>query len=224
MPIRQRITGEAARADVTRKNRGQHPLLRVGSLHRGLWEAIVHDGNPKGGITSAQLRAIYPNFHPQLLADLQKAKLVAKAGKIRSSFRYVADERGRGIIPQQVTVEVELYETETGALVTRTYLHGRKDEPGKPVRFLTSRKITIDVPGQYAPGVQEVAGDVTIDPEPDPYELVKAKKAKRDDNVIIEADTPDGPIAGYAPSNERWGLRALPYSPKEDDGCIIDAK
>ena len=211
MAIRNSINDPAVRKEQQRKARGRHPLLKIGSKHTAVWDAIVSSGNPKGGITSAQLRSICDDYHPQILADLKKAYLVTERGKIGNNKKYIADPNGKGIISQQVTVEVELYETENGEFVTRTRLYGRVDNPGVVNRFLGSRKITLDVPPT---ALASMASAITPDPQYDPYETARAKQRHGDVNVR----TIEGEAYELRPVNGRLTV----YDANKEDGCIID--
>jgi hypothetical protein len=179
---------QAKRKPNSYTGKGRHPLLRIGTPHYAVWETIVTAGNPDGGITAASLKAICPLYHPQVMSDLQRSMLVAKNGKLGASFLYVGDPNGRGIIPQQIEVEIEVYETDNGSFVTRTYLRGRQDTIGKITKYLTSRKIRIDIPGAYSNLSKAVINEPIIDEEPDVYELHKVKKYKRGANVIINQE------------------------------------
>lgn len=211
-------SGPAVRRKVTRDKKGRHPLLQIGTPHYTVWQAIVRS-NPSGGVTAAQLKQSVDQYHPQILADLQKALLVAKRGKKGSSFVYVADDAGKGIIPQSVQIEVELYETETGAFVTRTFLVGRQDEPGKITKYLGSRKISMDVPGEFSPKVKAVVTTAEPDEEPDPYDqdTRRARKAAIRDNVIIEVSPLD-----YTNANTTGVRKMVKSDHSEEEGCVID--
>lgn len=168
MPVRTRITGQAERIDLKRKAKGRHPLLKVGSRHSGIWQTIVNDGNPKHGITAAQIRGLNHMYHPQILKDLLDYRLVKVVGKNASGENiYIGDPNGHGTYMQQVTVEVELLEDESGKFFTRTKLQGRTTEPGRIIRSLGTRKMHFNVPLPEEPGVIKVAGDVRVDPMSD---------------------------------------------------------
>jgi len=148
MPIKARITGDAARADIKRKAKGRHPLLqRLDGPHLAVWQTIVQDGNPKGGMTAYQMRQATHMFHPQVLADLVASLLVAKIGRNgNNEIKYVADEKGRGAFIQTVTVHVEMYEDENGKFFTKTTIPGSDNVAGKIVRKVGERRIHMRVP------------------------------------------------------------------------------
>lgn len=165
MPIRTRITGEAERAELKRKAKGRHPLLKNGSKHQAVWQAICQDGNPKGGITAARLRALLgPIFHPQVLKDLIDHRLVTQRDKRPDgSFRYIGDDRGIGTYCQTVTVEVELLEDDKGRFVTKTTLVGSTGKHSRIIRSLGRRRINFNVPLPNEPGVEKIVGVVNVD-------------------------------------------------------------
>lgn len=219
MPIRSRH-GPAGRQEETTSKKGRHPLIAdTKSRHFAVWNYIRTEGNPSGGITAAQLKDGCWAYHPQIVADLQKHALVAKTGERRAKHHvYVADEKGKGVNIQSVAVTVEVFETDKGAFVTRTTLHGRIEDPGKIVRLLATKNITIDIPPGLGSGIRVVpamAEYMQPDEEPDVYELHKARKAKAPKVIEVAAEqvTPEIRAALY---------QTAPYDPGEDDGCIID--
>jgi hypothetical protein len=162
--IRTRITGKAERAELHRKAKGRHPLLKIGSRHNSIFQTILQDGNHKGGITASEIRHLNENYHPQILKDLLDHRLIKSIAKQdNNAFRYVADPAAKGSYVQEVTVEVELLEDEFGRFFTRTYLEGRHPTPGRIVRSLGSRKLHFKVPLPNEPEVTPIQGDARID-------------------------------------------------------------
>lgn len=150
----------ALRSDMHQR---KHPLLARQRNHH-VWQSLVLLNKKHGPVTAAHLqREVGDLWHPQILADLQNAKLVIKHHKVGTRWFYVADPNGWGVIQQQVEIKIDLYEDGKGNFVTQTTLKGRKGDVGKPVRFLKSRTIRIAVPMQNEPGVQEVVGDIVVD-------------------------------------------------------------
>lgn len=148
MPIKKRISGETARADIKRKAKGRHPLLqKLDSPHLAVWQTIVQDGNPRGGITARQIAQGTHLYHPQVLADLIASVLVTKVGRnANNEVKYFGDEKGRGAFIQKVDVKVELFEDEHGKFFTRTTMSGSDNVAGKIVRKLGERTIHMRVP------------------------------------------------------------------------------
>jgi hypothetical protein len=164
MAIRTRITGLGHRADILRKNKARHHLIRVGTRHCAVWQTLVQDGNPRGGMTAAQLRNACHLYHPQVLKDLIDHRLVARRAKnSNGEYRYIADDKGRGSYVQVVEVEVELLEDEAGRFVTKTTLIGAAGSHGRIIRSLARRKIKFNVPLPQEPGVMPITGVVNVD-------------------------------------------------------------
>jgi hypothetical protein len=192
MAIRTRITGSGVRENIMRENaKLRHPLLRTGTRHQALWQTIVQEGNPRGGMTAAQMKNACHLYHPQILKDLLDHRLVARREKnTDGAFRYVADERGRGTYVQEVTVEVELLEDDQGRFVTKTTLVGSTGDHGRIIRSLAKRRINFNVPLPNEPGVMPVAGVVNVD-TPDGFSASRGKGAtKTIDTSATEVEDP----------------------------------
>jgi hypothetical protein len=185
MPVRTRITGQAERADLTRKSKGRHPILKLGSRHNAVFQTILQDGNPKGGITAAQIEAICGQYHPQILKDLLDYRLVTQYAKNSdNSYRYIADPKMRGTYIQEVTVEVTLLEDEHGRFFTLTKLPGRHPKPGRIVRALGTRKLHFRVPLPEQEGVQAVKNDSPVDPDFAPVDFDTASEVTIDGEAV----------------------------------------
>lgn len=206
------VLGPAVRRDTNRPN-SRHPLLKVGTPHHAVWDMLTGPKASKG-LTAAQLKAVCPQFHPQVLSDLVHSQLVLKVGKIGSSFLYAGDPTGVGIIHQQVEVQVEFYETENGEFVTRTNLLGRVAEPGKITRYLGTKSVRFDIPET---AISHVAQQPEVDPEFDDFENVRlkrktAKPADFDGSATVFVHEPPPPPM----------RRLAVYDPAAEDGCIIE--
>lgn len=119
-------------------------MLKFGTPHHAVWRTICE---AKGeGLTAAQISARDHNYHPQVLADLQKAKLVGKIGKNGNEFRYAADPAGRGIIAQEIRIVVSVYETEDGKFLAKADVIGKASKHGKVTRLLGHKKFNYVVP------------------------------------------------------------------------------
>lgn len=193
MPIKQRLTGEAAkRADLHRKKRGRHPMLGLASKHLSVWQTIVQDGNPQGGITARQIQRLTHNYHPQILKDLCDAFLVIKVGRnTHNEVKYFGDDKGRGMNVQKVTALVELFEDESGNFFTRTTLEGGADNvTGRIVRQVAARRVHMRVPAleegkhtDISEMEQPELGDVRT---PAKFTVLDANDLRGEDTCIID--------------------------------------
>lgn len=166
MPIRNRITGEAERVTRKRKETALHPLLKFGSRHHAIWQNVVA---AKGkGMTAGNMQAQDPqNFHPQVLADLQKAKLVGKLAKNGTEFVYAADPAGKGVIAQEITAVVMFYETDKGKFVSEVKIVGQSPSPGNKRFLLGTKRVKFTVPEYDSPDIIDVSAlsDNVIEPD-----------------------------------------------------------
>ncbi len=167
MPINRRLTNQPKREDPSRTNKGRHPLLGNGSKHLSVWETLVDNGP----LTAAGIKARTTFYHPQVLKDLMDAKLVAKLGKKNASFIYAADPKGRGIIPREVLVKVELLEDEEGYFHAVAWVVGSSQKPKGGTRTIKSRGIKFVIPMESEIAdkrfskARRVLDDITIDGE-----------------------------------------------------------
>jgi len=196
MPIRSRITGETARLKIKQSAKQLHPLLVIGSKHHAVWHALVMAG--RKGLTAYQLQQAEHNYHTQVLSDLVNSQLVHKLGKKGGGQNvYTADRSGRGVLTQRVEVDVELYETKNGQLVTRTIVQGIRGNPDEVVKLLAKRRIGFTIPTKDGAWVTPV----------DPAE--------------VRLDTRQGYPAQSAPARE--GTSRLLLEDLNTPGtCIID--
>lgn len=174
MGIRTRITDKAERIELERKAKGRHPILKLGSRHNAVFQAIL-EGNAKRGYTAAQIQAFCGQYHPQILKDLLDYRLVKVVGKRGTENVYAADPAAKGTYIQQVTVQVDLLEDEHGRFFTRTYLKGRANQPGRIIRQLGSRQIHFNIPLPEEPEVVKTTGHVVVDPIPDEPMMGRAR-------------------------------------------------
>ena len=163
MAIRTRISGLAERAELKRKAKGRHPYLKLGSSQNAVFQTILQDGNPAGGITAARVEAMCGYYHPQIMKNLLDYKLITQISKSGNEFKYIADPAARGTYMQDVTINVELLEDENGQFFCRAKVHGGKASHAKIVRVIGSRKIHFKVPLLGDPSIMNVTQDIELE-------------------------------------------------------------